>query len=76
MNKKIIPIMEPRTFEQVKTYWAFKKIDLERIINALSNAPKTGMNEWDEPIRQAKNERILQLRLIESLINKHKMGEF
>lgn len=75
MNRKVINFFEPETFEGVKTYWAWKKIDLERTINALDNLLKQN-SPFTAEILEAKNYRLAQLRLIESLQTKHKYGEF
>ena len=73
MNKKILS--QPKTMEDLVTYWAWKKIDLDRTIGYLRDVSKIS-EEWNGSIQEAMMERIAQVRLIESLQRRHRHGEF
>lgn len=62
--------------EQLVTYWAWKKIDLERTINSLIKfRAQTPYEHIKADLTFKIEDKITYQRLIESLQTKHKHGE-
>ena len=76
MNQKVINFFEPKTFEGVKLYWAWKAVDLRRTVDILNNFLKDDRLENRGDVLETRMKKISELRLIESMQKRHKEGEF
>lgn len=73
MNSKVLS--EPKTMEQLVTYWAWKVLDLDRMIKVLQSYPPFHESLKFE-VKDAVIKRVADRNLIESLQRRHRNGEF
>jgi len=74
MNSKILS--EPKTYEDLITYWVWKVMDLNRFIVNLQNNMESLDEFMQTDVRSVVWKKVTERALLESLLRRHKYGEF